>query len=220
MKILACAATLAFLAACGGSGTDMTPVVPTSLGAPTFEQFRSDVIEVQAGLDRIRGYQPTTVANLPTPGTSTFTGGATIIAKQGKAQYYLIGKSSLTVNFANERVIGTATGFRGYNSANRGILAPGKLTYSGGQIDTATNPVELSLSYQGSLDAGGDTIAMQGDAVGGFWGNRTSGAIRTRGITAVSGTVGSAVDQAGAPNMTATVNGKTAIVDFIITGEN
>ena len=218
MKILACAATLAFLAACGGSGSDMTPATPA---APTLGALYGDITDLQGDLGRITRQTATSRANMPTSGTSTFRGGSVIIATRGSAEYNLIGDSALTVDFASERMSGQASNFRGFNGSGGTFAAPGQITYSGGQIGVGGNPAAFSLTYRGSLDAGGDQLALRGNATGGFSGNRTGGQIRTRSVLGISGTPGSlTVQNGGTPNMVATVNGAPAVADFTFIGEN
>lgn len=216
MKFCACAATLALLTACGGSGTDMTPAVPTRA------QLGTDINAILGDLNRIDDLAPTSTANMPTSGSSTFNGGALVIASRGNVEYNLIGDSSLTVNFANDSMSGQASNFRGFTGSGTLIAAPGQLTYSGGQIGIGGDANAFSLSYNGALNAGGDRLAMRGNATGFFSGNRTAGQVRTRAVQGVSGTVGSITDNlpGGTPNMTATVNGAPAVADFTLYGEN
>lgn len=215
MKRLACAATLALLAACGGSGTDMTPQAPTLL------QLVNDAEELERDLDQIITQTPTSVRNMPTSGTSTFRGGAAIIASRGAAEYNLIGDSALTVNFGSERMSGQASNFRGLNGSGTTFAAPGQITYSGGQIGIGGQHNAFSLTYRGSLDAGGDQLALRGNATGLFAGNRTAGQIRTKSVLGISGTPGSTtVASGGTPNMVATVNGAPAVADFTFFGQN
>ena len=220
MKHLACAATLALLAACGGSGSDMTPVSPAP-GAPTFGALANDISNLQDDVMRIASRTPTSAANMPTSGTSTFRGSSAIIAERGNVEYNLIGDSALTVDFATERMSGQASNFRGITGSGRTFAAPGEVTYSGGQIGIGGEPSAFSLTYRGSLDAGGDRLALRGNATGGFLGNRSSGQIRTRSVLGVSGTPGSVtVESGGTPNMVATVNGAPVVADFTFIGEN
>ena len=218
MKLFACAATLALLAACGGSNMDMTPATPR---APTLSDLYGDVSQLQGEVNRITAQTPTSARNMPTSGTSTFRGGAIVVANRGATEYNLIGDSALTVNFGTGQMSGQASGFRGFDNRGVTFAAPGQITYSGGQIGVGGVPSAFSLSYRGSLDAGGDRVALSGNATGAFGGNRTNGTIRTRSILGVSGTSGSlTVQSGGTPNMVATVNDAPAVADFSFFGQN
>ncbi len=222
MKIVMSAVALAGLVACGGSGsTDMTPTKPSTVSTPTFGQLETSVRGVEADQLRIANLTPTTTRNIPTSGTSTFTGGALLAVRRGQAEYNLVGDSALSVNFANGRMIGRANNFKGANSRGETFNAAGQLNYSGGQVGLGASPNVFVVNFDGNLAAGADTIGVNGVALGAFSGNRVNGSIRTKAVQGIAGTPGSlTVGQGIPPGMTATVNGQTAIGDFGFVGEN
>ena len=202
----------------------MTPTGPSTNpqpGAPSISELSRDLTGLENDYDRISRMALTTERNMPTTGSSTFNGGAAVLATRGSTEYNLIGDSQLTVNFATERMSGRASNFRGFTGNGRTFNAGGQLTYSGGQIGIGGDPRAFSLTYNGTLNAGGDQMALRGNATGLFSGNRSSGPIRTRAVQGISGTAGSITEQAGGtPNMTATVNGNPFVADFVFFGEN
>jgi hypothetical protein len=93
MKLATCAATLAGLAAYGGSNLDTTP------SGPTIGQLENQITTLQAVQSRIANQTITSVANMPPADSSTFKGGAVMFAERGAQEINLIVDSSLTVNF-------------------------------------------------------------------------------------------------------------------------
>lgn len=218
MNKFASFAVLALVAACGGSGTgnvDMGGTAPT-LAELTDRANAADVLGT-----KISNYSPTSTANVPTSGTSTFRGPAALLIERGAVNYYMIGDSTLTMDFDKNAMSGNAKNFEGGTGSDRLFAASGQVNYTSGRIGTGLETGLFTTNYNGTLGVLGDTINIRGTALGNFQGNRVTGAIRTKAIQAVDGTPGSDVDLAGLPaSMTATVNGKSAIGLFVMAGEN
>ena len=94
MKLVMSAIALASLAACGGAGTDLSPQVPT------LSQFETSVRSFGATADNIDSMTDTVPRNIPSTGTSTFSGPALLSVDGFTNSYAMTGDSRLTVNFA------------------------------------------------------------------------------------------------------------------------
>lgn len=223
-------ALCALLTACGGGGTGNVDIVPTSpapgtptppvVSAPSVSALQSRLDAAAATRTAVSRLPLTTVANIPTAGSATFSGPALITAKRGAINYEMIGDSRLTMNFGTRQMGGNITNVAGRRGNGSTFAAPGQITYSTGQFPTGGSRL-FAVDYNGRVNAGGDQIALRGEAIGSFSGNRSSGPIRTTAIQAVDGSPGSDVAKAtGLPNMTATVNGQAAVGQILIVGQN
>jgi hypothetical protein len=215
MKLVMSAIALASLAACGGAGTDLSPQVPT------LSQFETSVRSFGATADNIDSMTDTVPRNIPSTGTSTFSGPALLSVDGFTNSYAMTGDSRLTVNFANDDMSGGVTNFRGVDENGRGVNVGGQIAFTDGLVGSDGTSGLFAVDFNGNLTAGSDRMALDGIAIGYFEGNRTSGSIRTRAIQAFSGTSGSFfADQGFRPSMTATMNGNSAVADFAFVGEN
>jgi hypothetical protein len=244
MNKFAALAVMALLAACGGGGSDgMVPVTsnpsgpsgtptptkpgtttptqpgttPTAPSRNTLQARLDEAIVVQSDLSKLN---QTVSKNMPTSGSSTFSGPALLSVSQGGQTYEMIGDSKLAVNFGNSKMTGGVTNIEGRRSNGSTFAAPGKIAYDNGEFDSLNRNV-FAVDYAGSLAVGNKTIAVDGAAVGAFFGNRPNAAIKTSGFQALAGTRGSQIgNSTGLTNMTATVNGQPAIGQIFITGRN
>lgn len=218
MKRFAGIAVLGLLAGCGGGGTGTVDMSGT---APTIAQLQARFEKANAVQQEVEGYYATTPKNVPTSGSSTFTGPAVLGVDRGTASYFLMGDSALTMNFGTQAMSGQVKNLAGATGNGNTFAVGGQINYSTGRIGVLGDPVLFATQYSGNLTAGRDTIVVNGTLFGNFQGNRTQGAIRTRAIQAIDATPGSGLDQYGLPeSMSVTVNGKPATGQFAIVGQN
>jgi hypothetical protein len=244
MNKFAALAVMALLAACGGGagGSDgMVPVTsnpsgsgtptpakpgttPTQPGttptAPTKNSLKARLDEAALARQSVSRLNQTEIANMPTSGSSTFSGPALLSVSQGGQTYEMVGDSRLAVNFGNREMTGGITNIEGQRSNGNTFAAPGKITYDNGRFSNQNRSV-FAVDYEGDLTVGNKKIAVDGTAIGAFAGNRPNATIKPSGIQAFDGTPGSTIgDSTGLTNMTATVNGQSAIGQILITGRN
>ncbi|SEM82336.1 hypothetical protein SAMN04488003_10551 [Loktanella fryxellensis] len=219
LKFISITGALALVAACGGSGSDMTPRVPTQA------DLRAAEDAVAGDLLRIADFSPTSARNIPTSGRSVYNGSSALALSQGNREVELIGDSSLQIDFATGRTSGQADDFVG-RVDGRAVRADGRIRYSGGEIGRGDEAGLFITDVDGTLDTGRDRIAIDGAAVGAFAGNRVEGRDRTRGIVGFGLTEG-AQDVTDVPGlddipatMNAKLNGRPAVGGLIFTGEN
>jgi hypothetical protein len=225
MNKFAALAVMALLAACGGGG-GMVPVTsnpsgPSGTPTPTAPSKNSlterfgDAILVQQNLVKLG---PTSVSNMPTSGSSTFSGSAFLSVSQGGQTYEMIGDSKLAVNFGNSEMTGGVTNVEGRRSNGSTFAAPGKIAYDNGLFEKQNRNI-FTVDYAGNLAVDNKKIAVDGTAIGAFYGNRPNAAIKPSGFLAVDETADNA-NTTPLTNMTATVDGKSANGSIFITGRN
>lgn len=251
MNKFAALAVMALLAACGGGagGSDgMVPVTsnpsgsgtptpakpgttptqpgttPTQPGttptAPTKNSLTARLDEAAIARRTLSGLNQTTTANMPTSGSSTFSGPALLTVSQGGQTYEMVGDSRLAVSFGSRVMTGGISNIEGQRSNGSTFAAPGRISYDNGRFASGNRSV-FAVDYAGNLAVDNKKIAVDGTAIGAFYGNRTNTAIKPSGIQALDGTPGSTIgDTTGIRNMTATVNGQSAIGQILITGRN
>jgi hypothetical protein len=196
-----------------------TPTQPgTTPTAPTRNNLQArfgDAILVQQNLAKL---DPTPVSNMPTSGSSTFSGSAFLSVSQGGQAYEMIGDSKLAVNFGNSEMTGNVTNVEGRRSNGSTFAAPGKITYDNGRFERQNRNV-FAVDYEGDLAVDNKKISVDGTAIGAFYGNRSNAAIKPSGFLAVDETPDNA-NTTPLTNMTATVDGKSANGTVFITGRN
>ena len=198
-----------------------TPTQPgTTPTAPTKNSLKARLDEAALARQSVSRLNQTEIANMPTSGSSTFSGPALLSVSQGGQTYEMVGDSRLAVNFGNREMTGGITNIEGQRSNGNTFAAPGKITYDNGRFSNQNRSV-FAVDYEGDLTVGNKKIAVDGTAIGAFAGNRPNATIKPSGIQAFDGTPGSTIgDSTGLTNMTATVNGQSAIGQILITGRN
>lgn len=215
MKRFVSFALLVLMAACGGSGTDMSGT------PPTLDQLRARYDKALVVQQRVESYRATTDRNVPTSGSSTFTGPAVLGIAQGNASYLLMGDSTLTVNFGKQAMSGQVKNIDGITGNGKTFDVGGQINYGSGRLNVLGDPALFTTRYSGNLYTGSDSIVVNGTLFGNFQGNRTQGSIRTKAIQAIDVTPGFGLAQFGLPeSMSVTVNGRPANGQFAIVGEN
>jgi hypothetical protein len=131
----------------------------------------------------------------------------------------MVGDSRLAVNFGSREMTGAITNIEGQRSNGSTFAAPGKITYDNGFFERQNRSV-FAVDYAGDLTVDNKKIAVDGTVIGAFAGNRANAAIKPSAIQALDGTPGSTIGNSGITNMTATVNGQSAIGQILITGQN
>lgn len=214
------AGALALTAACGGTSGDMVPVPQAPL---TLQALQADAAGFADDVTRLGALSPTTPRNVPTAGASVFRGPAALSVIRDGSPIVMVGDSALRIDFGTSRTTGRISSFRGSEGeGDRLFRAKGDIIYSGGEIGRGAEAGAFAANIAGDLDTGRDRISVDGYVIGEFVGNRTTGAIRPKGVIA-SGLTDGIDDQAGGtldPTMTATLNGRPATVIMQITGEN
>ncbi len=225
MNKFAALAVMAFLAACGGGGDGMVPVTsnPSGSGTPTPKAPSQDSLTArleEAAFARrtLSDPEQTTGASIPASGSSTFSGPALLTVSQGGQKYEMVGDSKLAVSFSREEMTGGITNFEGRRTNGSTFTAPGKIEYDNGIF---FNQSVFAVDYAGSLAVDNKKIAVDGAAFGAFLRSSSNATTKPSGIQAFDGTSDSTIGKStGITNMTATVDGKSAIGEILITGRN
>jgi len=189
------------LAGCGGGGgssDDVDGSGPLALQA----QAMVDRLERTAQFNTGFTGQP---GEMPTSGSANFSGFAGL-AVGGANPVDLTGRATLTANFANLTITGSATGFEG---AGSGRIAPyaGTIDFVNGEIGRSdavagSVPNDIRFRYEGRLDAIGSRIEVGSNATGKFRGTPIRG-----------------LEAASEEDATALVNGAATRAPFFLVAE-
>ncbi|MBB5722205.1 hypothetical protein FHS72_001829 [Loktanella ponticola] len=211
-------ASLVALAACGGSG-----------GSSSFDALVDRAAEMDKDAERIAKFSGTAFTAMPTSGSASFDGGASIfidpVFETDPDDIALIGDVTLTANFGAGTMTGAITNLAGLtdislNSADvlavSGEVAIGdSLSIIGDDEDDnlTYRPNDWLADYTGDLTIDGDSYVVEGFLNGQFLGTRVN---PTGGQSVVKAVVG--FDSDGF----ATVNGGVEEVDTYVEifGEN
>ncbi|SHF82961.1 hypothetical protein SAMN05444339_1158 [Loktanella atrilutea] len=237
-------AALLLLAGCGGGGTGnvpMTPVKPspgtsgtpgtstpntsgtpgttTPAPAPTRNVLNARITEAGRVRAELQSLDQTRIADVPTSGRSVFTGPAIMTVSQGAKSYQMVGDSRVAVDFGSRAVTGNVKNIQGRRENQSTFTASGGIDYSNGTLGTGRSANILAFDYAGNLKVGSDKIGLDGTAIGALYDNPASGKTPPQGLQALDGTPSSQIGQSvRTPNMTATVNGKTAVGQIYVGG--
>lgn len=224
-------ATVSLLAVanCGGGGgaTNAGTTVPPTASltaqndpadyfsqviAPGYTQYRSDLIgDTNTGST---GLPNTAFTGMPASGTATYNGYALLAINRdatvsGQPRLGVEGTATMTADFANHAISGSATNFVGGSVTGQdpttGYYTPaGPANYYAGTIqitngcigNTAgcsgvTRPNQYSAQFSGALNGEGNSIVTSGSLLGDFKGTPIQGvtAITQTATTTVNGTV-------------------------------
>jgi hypothetical protein len=164
------------LAGCGGGGGSSDDVDRTGPLA----------LQAQAMVDRLERLAPSNTGftgqpgEMPTTGSANFSGFAGL-AVGGANPVDLTGRATLTADFSNLTITGSANRFEG---ATGGNLVPyaGTINFVNGEIGRSTAvplsvPNDIRFRYEGQLDARGSRIEVGADATGKFRGTPIRGLV-------------------------------------------
>ena len=194
---LLAAASLATLAACGGSDAPFQD--DTALKA------RIDAAAAQ--YDRVSGLNPTAIDRMPTSGSATFRGQAGLGVYRGvptgDPDYSMIGSSTVTADFARSRVTGKIDNLQGFSTIGRtGFTVPvtGSVTLGGNQSAIGDNPRTatreaanvFSSDFDASITVDGNLLRSRGGVSGRFAGNRVKSSPLPAPVGVIATGVGSA----------------------------
>ena len=136
---------------------------------------------------------------------------------RGTAAYQMIGDSRLGVNFGSRQMDGKITNIQGRRGNGKTFSAAGQIDYDTGNFPSGRSV--FGVDYSGLLTVGTDRIAIDGRAIGGFFGNPDGGG--TSAVQAIDGTPGTdAARSIGVSNMTTRLNGEAASGQIRIIGQN
>jgi hypothetical protein len=219
------AASLLLLAACGGGSGSAAGVTQSATGptaqsdpvdyfnqvvGPGYQQYESDL--VGNSYTGTTGLPNTAFKGMPTGGTATYRGYALVIANAdgtvaGQPKIGVEGTATLTADFGNGTLAGSATNFVGttisgkdsktgaYQLAKAPAYYAGTVTIKDGCIGVATacsnvtRPNEFSANYSGTLTGEGNKITTNGQVLGEFKGTPIQGAVlgTNTGATTLNG---------------------------------
>jgi hypothetical protein len=161
------------LAGCDSSITDDAAQIDDyNELANSYNDLRADVQAM-----RVAG------AEMPTIGSATYRGYATVLADTA-IDTALLGEARITADFSRSTLTGNLNNFIGTVNGSDYAEFNGSLGITGGRIGVTT-PGSLTAAINGSLNANGDVVTINGGLRGNF---RTDGAINAAGITAADTT--------------------------------
>lgn len=236
---------LVLLAACGGGGTGDVTMVPTTppsgsspdpvapsqpdtpsqpgtptqpvKAAPTANALKARLDAAAAARTTVSKLDLTRAASVPTSGSAVFSGPALMKVSKGPASYQMVGDSRLAVNFGSHQMDGKITNIQGQRGNGTTFSAAGEIDYDTGTFPTGRNV--FGVDYNGVITVGKDRIALDGTALGGFYGNPTGGG--TSAIQALDGTPGTQIlNGVQISNMNASLNGQPATGEILIIGQD
>lgn len=198
------------LSACGGGGSgDDDPPDTNTGGGVTISLAQ----EAETMLDRLDALAPFNTGftgqpgEMPTSGSAEFAGFAGFDLG-GVDLISLTGRATLTADFANRTITGSATDFE---AEGNGAVTPyaGTINFVNGSIGRLASvpgsvPNDIRFRYEGRLDAPGSEIVAGADATGKFRGTPI------RGLVAASETPATA---------TVLVNGVATPAPFALVAE-
>lgn len=199
-------------------GTPSRPGTPTQpvKAAPTVNALDARLDAAVAARNAVSNLAPTRAASVPTSGSATFAGPALMKVSKGAVSYEMVGDSRLAVNFGTHQMGGNITNIQGQRGNGTTFSAGGQIDYETGVFPTGRNV--FGVDYDGVITVGKDRIALDGRAVGGFYGNPSGGG--TSAIQAVDGTPGTEIiEGTRISNMTARLNGQPATGQILIIGQ-
>ncbi|HEV8035326.1 hypothetical protein [Yoonia sp.] len=168
MKHYACAiCLLSGLAACGGGGGGGSGIDPRLARLDIYEAQNLRVLgDPAAG---VVGMGETADENIPTTGTMSLTGFATMRVETGSQPIILFGDADLQIDFDTSAAQGAVSSVFG-GSSDADIA-----DYTG-TIDLQSNAVgqDMPLGYAGALSGGGQTLGFAGVITGVLLGNPAS----------------------------------------------
>ena len=175
----ACCAALVLLAACGGSSTYDERVAATTALFDELQPLFNTGFTGQPG-------------EMPSTGTAQFSGSAVAFLDNGATPaditdlagdygLVLLGRATLTADFAAGRITGEASEFLGRQGVDVGVYA-GTVTFLRGEIGETTprgdsRPNDVRFDYEGTLTGQGNRVGLSGAAEGKFKGTPIRGLI-------------------------------------------
>ena len=167
----------------GGGGSDDTAV---DLGGPLGPQ-------AEAMVDRLNRVAPFNTGwtgqpgQMPTSGTATFSGFASLDVG-GASPVDLTGRATLTADFSNLTITGSADRVEGATGGHR-VPYAGTINFVNGEIGRSTAlpgsvPNDIRFRYEGRLVASGSRIEAGADATGKFRGTPIRGLVAESGSAA------------------------------------
>lgn len=175
------------LSGCGGSGggggsdTNDPGLNQTRPPVP-YAKYENQSAALHANWDAISFTDP---ASLPMSGHASYDGVIRMDVQKGASQVSLNGALNLSVNFRNEAISGSASGF--VDQADRAYS--GKLTVSNGVMDRAANPATdytFQADLDGQLKGGGNNFDINAGLSGDFKGSQNDAVVGTVQGTATS----------------------------------
>ena len=157
---------LVILAGCGGGGGAGagSGIDPRLARLDTYEAQKLRVLGNPAM--GVASMPLTELGNVPTSGSTVFTGSATVRVENGASPLVMFGDAELTLGFDTQGGTGTLDNFFG-NDANGAVVDyTGTIGLTADIAQTA-----LTLDYAGTLSGPGDSLIFAGQMEGAFLGN-------------------------------------------------
>jgi len=142
---------------------------------------------------------PTAFDSATVTGTVTYDGYMQLIMGNATVAANVIGDASLEVRFDGGPITGAATGFLGVTTDEamvRQVVAyEGTIDiFGGGVVEGDDGSTDITFEVDGALDNGVNTFAVDGDMIGGFYGDGAEGLYAIGSNTGVHGTMGTEID--------------------------
>ncbi|MDX8354586.1 hypothetical protein SLH47_19640 [Cognatiyoonia sp. IB215182] len=192
----------------GGGGTpDPIPVVsPLNIVSEAertayYDTFLPDFSAVNAAATT---GLPTAFDAAAVSGTVTYDGYMQLIMGNATVAANVIGDATLEVRFDGGPVTGSATGFLGVapdEAMVRQVVAyEGTIDiFGGGVVEGDDGSTDITFEVDGQLDNGVNTFAVEGDLIGGFYGDGAEGLYAIGSNTGVHGTMTTEIDGLSGP---------------------
>lgn len=173
-------ASLAVLAACGGSGGGVSTGAPTFGGVlsanstPNFSDIEPVLDSANEQEARVRDFAGSRFSVIPDDRTVIFKGYGGVdldFASATAADVTVLGDARVVVDFQNDQFSGAITNLIATNGRNSVTAVLGTYDFTGGSVG-GTNPNNFSLDYEADLLVGPNDVELNGTMDGTFRGTR------------------------------------------------